>query len=78
MQPTKELIDDIYRDKVIRARRMKPEAKIHAGFELFETVRQRMIEGLRAENPEANESAIRNLFARRLAILRKLSSPHAS
>jgi len=78
MQPAKELIDDIFRDKVLRARRMNPEAKIRAGLELFAMVRERMIEGLRAENPEADESTIRDLFGRRLAILRKLSSHDAS
>ena len=36
MEPTKELMDDIYRDKVLRARRESAESRFRAGPELFE------------------------------------------
>jgi hypothetical protein len=36
MEPTQELIDDIYRQKVLRARAMPPEEKLFAGIRLFE------------------------------------------
>ena len=75
MGPTKELIDDIYRERVLRARRTPMEQKISAGGELFEGVCERMADGLRHENPVADEATIQELLRRRLALLRRLESP---
>jgi hypothetical protein len=72
MQPTKELIDDIYRDKVLRARRRSPADKFFAGAELFADVCERMEAGLRMDNPDADDETIRALLQRRLEILRRL------
>ena len=36
MEPTRELIDEIYRERVLRARAMSPEEKFLAGPRLFE------------------------------------------
>jgi hypothetical protein len=74
MGPTKELIDDIYRERVLRARRTPMEQKISAGGELFEGVCERMADGLRHENPAADEATIQELLRRRLALLRRLES----
>ena len=38
MQPTPELIDQLYRDRVLCARRMPPEEKLLAGAELYDGV----------------------------------------
>jgi hypothetical protein len=75
MGPTKELIDDIYRERVLRARRTPIEQKISAGGELFEGVCERMADGLRNENPGADEATIQELLRRRLALLRRLEYP---
>ena len=60
MEPTRELIDDIYRERVCAARAMSPEEKFLAGARLFEEVCERMAAGLRAENPGADEATIAN------------------
>jgi hypothetical protein len=75
MEPTIELIDDIYRERVLRARRTPIEQKILAGGDLFEGVCERMAAGLRDENPGADEDKIQELLRHRLAILRRLESP---
>jgi hypothetical protein len=75
MGPTKELIDDIYRERVLRARRTPIEQKIPAGGELFEGVCERMADGLRHENPGADEATIQDLLRRRLALVRRLEYP---
>jgi hypothetical protein len=72
MQPTQELIDAIYREKVLRAREVPLEQKILAGAQLFDDVCERMAAGLRAENPTATEDEIEERLRQRLDFLRKL------
>ena len=72
MEPTRELIDELYRERVLRARRTPPERKLLAGGELFDAACERMAAGLRAENPGADEATIRALLRRRLDLLRRL------
>jgi hypothetical protein len=72
VQPSKELIDEIYREKVLRARQRSPEDKFFAGAKLFSGVCERMEAGLRQENPTADDQTIRELLERRLVILRRL------
>jgi hypothetical protein len=76
MEPSQELIDAIYRDRVLRARRVPLEQKFLAGAELFEGACRRMAAGLRDENPGADEDTVQELLRRRLALLRRLRSPH--
>ena len=73
--PTQELVDDLYRQKVLQARRMRPVDKLLAGPRLFAGVCRRMAAGLRNENPGAEESRIQELLRDRLALLRRLSEP---
>ena len=47
MESIKELADDIYRERVLRARRTPIEQKIAASGELFDGVCERMTAGLR-------------------------------
>jgi len=74
MEPTQELIDDIYRERVLRARKTPLEQKILASGELFEGVCERMAAGLRDEMPGADEPTIQELLRRSLAFLRRLES----
>jgi hypothetical protein len=78
MNPIQELADDIYRERVLRARRTPIEQKIFAGAELFEGVCERMAAGLRHENPGADEATIQELLRRRLDLLRRLESATGS
>ncbi len=75
MGPTQELVDAIYRERVLRARRTPIELKLRAGGDLFEEVCQRMADGLRDENPGADEATIQDLLRRRLALVRRLEYP---
>lgn len=77
MQPTQELIDDIYRERVLRARRTPPEQKLLAGAELFEMACRRMADGLRHENPGADEPTIQRLLRERLDRLDRVRAAHA-
>ena len=72
MESIKELADEIYRERVLRARATPPEQKLLDAFRLLEFGCRIMLDGVRNENPEANESRILEIFARRFEIIRKL------
>ena len=72
MEPTQELIDDIYRGKVLRARRVPLEAKFRTGGELFDEVCERMMCGIRSQHPDADENAVKAILRRNFTILRRL------
>lgn len=68
------LADDIYREKVYRARRSSPEQKLLVGRELFEFGCELSRAGIREQHPEADEAEVERLLARRLALMRKLEA----
>ena len=72
MQPTKELIDEIYRDRVQRARQMSPEDKFLAGARLFDRSCRIMADGIRDQFPGAGERRVQEILRERLAIARRL------
>ncbi len=72
MGPTQELVDELYRERVLRARVTPPEEKLLAGPRIFEEVCERIASGLRDENPGADEATIQELLRRRLDLLRRL------
>jgi hypothetical protein len=72
MEPTPELIDDIFRERVLRARGTPEEVKLLDGPRLFDTVCQRMKDGIRMQFPNAGEEEVRKILQQRLAIARML------
>ena len=76
MEPSRELIDEIYRDRVRRAREMPPEEKLCAGIELFEEACQRMRDGIRMQFPSADAAEIERRLRQRLKRLRQVEEPH--
>jgi len=72
MEPEKELIDQLYREQVLQARKMRPEDKLLAGARLFDRSCRIMADGIRDEYPDADERRVREILAQRLAILRRL------
>lgn len=67
MEPTQELIDDIYRQKVLRARAMPPEEKLFAGIRLFEYACELSRAGIRHQFPDADETRVEEILNERLA-----------
>jgi len=72
MHPTKELIDEIFRDKVIQARKMSVEQKLWAGPELFEWSCQWALAGIRHQFPEVDDERARQMLEERLELQRRL------
>ncbi|MFN0056186.1 MAG: hypothetical protein ACKV0T_28900 [Planctomycetales bacterium] len=71
-----ELADDIYRERVLRARRTPPEDKLLAGAEIFDRVCSIMASGIRADFPEADEDEVDRILLQRLQLARRLENVH--
>jgi hypothetical protein len=72
MEPSREMIDQLFVDKVMRARRMAPESKLLAPARLFEYARSITMAGIRNEHPAASEEQVREIFQERLKLKRRL------
>jgi hypothetical protein len=68
----RQLADELYRERVLRARAMTGEEKLTMAAELFRDVCDRMKIGLRMENPQADEATIQKLLVKRFNRLRQL------
>jgi hypothetical protein len=74
MEPSKELLDDTYRERVLWARRTPPEEKLLAGARLFDLACRIARDGIRHQYPQATEDEVREILAQRLALLRRLEA----
>lgn len=72
MKPAQQLIDALYLDKIQAARQMSPERKFFAGPRLFARCCRVMLDGLRRENPNADEQRLKELLRERLALVRRV------
>lgn len=72
MAPTQELIDDIYRRRILRARAMSPGEKMLSGANLFEMGCEITRAGIRAQHPGADEAEVERILRDRLALSRRL------
>lgn len=76
MNPTEEfqpLIDQLFVEKVLRARATPPQQRFMEGFELFEEVEARMRAGVRVQFPAADEGEVERILAGRFARLRQVA-----
>ena len=69
--PYATLADEIYRERVIRARRASPEEKILAGQRLFESACEITLAGIRDQNPDITEEQCKKILRDRLAWRRR-------
>jgi hypothetical protein len=72
MEPSIDLLDSIYKDRVLRARAMSPEAKLLDGPRLFDYACRIVMDGIRNENPTADEHHVREILRQRLALHERL------
>ena len=66
------LADELYRERVLRARHTPSEERILDGPRLFDYACSVTLAGLRSELPHANDVELRQALRRRLEIGRKL------
>jgi hypothetical protein len=72
MQPTPELIDAIYREKVVRARQRPVSEKLLDGPRLFVMACEWTKAGIRAQHPDADEVRVLEILRQRLVLKRRL------
>jgi hypothetical protein len=72
MQPTKELADTIYWERVERARQTPPADRVLASLQLFEFTSQVMADGIRTQFPDADERRVQEILRERLVSHRRL------
>ena len=72
MEPTKELIDALYLERVRRARQMSPAEKFWEGPRLFDEECRIECEGIRQQFPDADEVQVLDILRQRLAERRQL------
>ena len=76
MKPGEEfqpLMDDIFREKVLRARQTPGAKKLMMGLELFAVVEERMRCGIRRQFPDADAGEVERLLRARFARLRQVA-----
>jgi hypothetical protein len=66
------LIDENYRQQVLRARQMTPEEKFLAGEELFMAERKKALAEIKSQNPKFSEEDCRRELERRLELQERL------
>ena len=71
LSPYTALADQLYRERVERARKASPEDKILAGQRLFEAACEITLAGIREQNPLLSEEECRAILRDRLAWRRR-------
>ena len=75
MEPTKELADAIYWERVERARQTPPADRVLASLQQFEFASKIMAAGIRSQFPDADERRVQEILRERLAMSRRLEYP---
>lgn len=68
----RRLADDIFRDKILRARQTPPDKRIELGPQLFDWAVRWTLEGIRNQHPDADEAEAHRILSKRMAIKRRL------
>jgi hypothetical protein len=72
VDPIKALADQIYRERVLRARRMSAADKLLEGARLFDFACRITTEGIQNQHPDADEQRVREILFERIALARRL------
>jgi len=68
----RDLVDPIYRSKVLAARKLSVGERLATGIELFESALGMMRDGIRAQFPDLNPDEVEALLSKRLKRLKQV------
>ena len=74
MQPSRELIDELEREKVADARRQSVAEKLLLGGDLFDSACAVTLSGIRAQYPGITEQDALQILRQRLELARQLET----
>lgn len=74
MDPIKQLAEELDRDRSRREATMTPEEKRLSDQHLDELADKIMLNGVRAQYPDADEEQVQAIFTKRLEIIRRLEA----
>lgn len=69
--PSQALMDDIFREKIVRARGLTPDQRLRIGMDLFETSIGLMKDGIRWQFPGSTAEDVQRILNERLEWMRK-------
>jgi hypothetical protein len=72
MEPTKGLIEQLYREEIEAAQKMTPQERFLAGARLFDYACSITMAGIRHEHPSADEREVLRILRERLDLARRL------
>ncbi len=72
IQPTRELLDDIFRRRVLQARATPPGRRIVDSLRLYRRSVGLMRDGIRMQFPDANDEEVERILRERLDRIRRL------
>ena len=72
MGPTQELVDSIYRERVLHARQTPAEEKMLDGLRLFDFSCRIVMDGIRHQYPDADEQRVQETLVQRIQLRRRL------
>ncbi|MCC7293223.1 MAG: hypothetical protein IT449_14285 [Phycisphaerales bacterium] len=72
MNPTQELADALFRDKLATARATPPEERLLDGPRLFDFACALAIAGIKDQFPDADEAQVRRILEERLELVARL------
>ena len=75
MENIKELGEQIFRDRVLRARRESPGQKLFDALELFDFACGWTEAGIRNQHPGASDADVKRILRERLNLQRKMEAP---
>lgn len=68
------LIDQLYREEVLDARKMSVEEKLLLGERLFKWACEITLAGIRSQNPDASEEECQQILRKRIELGKKLGT----
>lgn len=74
MGPTQELVDALFRERVLSARQESPAEKLLDGPRLFDWCCRIVTDGIRNQFPDADEQRVQEILAQRIELMRRLEN----
>ncbi len=71
MEPTREFIEQLEREKLMRARDMTPDERLAECFELMQSTFEIAKDGIRSQFPDVEEAEVLRIFFDRIRLFQR-------